>query len=211
MYARGDKIGKLLAYISVLPVILVFCQASKVYWRREMHEVVLLLGMAACEGITRVLKHTLQQPRPDTCTALQMCHSHGMPSSHTSAAFFYATFTLLHSRQRLRQQQRPAAAALLVMEQAATWAVAAAVAVSRIYLGYHSALQVAAGAALGTLLGVVWYCGCHVGSSRWGPLVQSPLCQALGVKDTWALADPLEVERAAAAAAAVATSKQHRA
>jgi membrane-associated phospholipid phosphatase len=82
--------------------------------------------------------------------------------------------------------------------------MAVGVAASRVYLGYHSLDQVAAGAVFGTLFGVLWSLLLHALQPLFKALAGVGLFQALGVKDTYSCADPLLIEAAAHAAAGAA-------
>lgn len=209
-YQRGDTAGKALAHIALAPVLLLVFQFAKVYTRREVHEAVLLAGLVIEEALARALKHLLQHPRPATCALLHMCHSHGMPSSHTSMMFCWTALALCSAYRQSRSQQSgkqgggPAAIARLLtaLELLAYISLSVGVAVSRVYLGYHSIDQVAAGAALGVVFGVAWALVMHVLQPLYRAVAGVKPLQDLGVKDTYSCADPLLVEAAAHAGAA---------
>lgn len=209
-YAHGDSLGKLLAHIALAPVFLVCFQAARVYSRREVHETLLLVGMVAEEAAARALKHLLQHPRPPaTCGMLHLCHSHGMPSSHTSMAFCYLAATT--AAAAVLWARRGAASRLVsAAEQLLLAALAAGVAASRVYLGYHSTDQVLAGAAFGTAFGIAWH-GLTAALAPLYPRVAAawPLAQ-LGVKDTYGCGEPLLLEQQAHTAAAAGGSSSSR-
>jgi dolichyldiphosphatase len=192
-YAPGDTLGKLLAHVALAPVLLLVWQASRVAGRREVHEAVVLAGLVLEEGVARGLKHLLQHPRPATCALLHMCHSHGMPSSHTSMMWCAAAAASCAAARHLRRQGR-LAALLTSAELAALWVAALGVGVSRVYLGYHSTDQVAAGALLGLLFGCAWSLVMHLLQPLYAALAAVPLLQRLGVKDTYGCPEPLLVE-----------------
>eukprot|EP00882_Tetradesmus_deserticola_P006287 GHRQ01006615.1.p1 GENE.GHRQ01006615.1~~GHRQ01006615.1.p1 ORF type:complete len:221 (+),score=73.22 GHRQ01006615.1:392-1054(+) len=195
-YHPGDSIGKLLAYVSLCPVLLLCYQSSKVYTRREVHEAVLLAGLVLQEAAARALKHLLKHPRPATCTILNLCHSHGMPSSHTSMMFAYLAVSSCIALQ-LRRQRGTASRLLAAAEQLALAAAGVGVACSRVYLGYHSSDQVLAGALLGSVFGVAWFGVLRMLAPLYGLLASWRLLQQLGAKDTWGVGEPLAVEQAA--------------
>ncbi|KAF8072818.1 DOLPP1 [Scenedesmus sp. PABB004] len=202
-YAAGDGLGRALAHVALAPVALLVWQAAKVYTRREVHEAALLLGLVLEEGLARALKHALAHPRPPSCAALGLCASHGMPSSHTSLMFAYLAATTA-AAAAAAPRRRPAARALAAAEQAALAAAALGVAASRLYLGYHSADQVAAGAALGAAYGLALHAALAAAAPLFARLAALPPLAALGAKDTWGCAEPLAVEQAAHARAAKA-------
>jgi hypothetical protein len=91
---------------------------------------------------------------------------------------------------------------LTLLELAAYNSLAVGVAASRVYLGYHSADQVAAGATLGAVFGAAWALLLHCLQPVYRAAASSKMLQALGVKDSYSCAEPLLVEAAAHAAAA---------
>lgn len=200
-YQRGDTLGKLLAHLALAPVLLLVFQFAKVYTRREVHEAVLLVALVLEEGIARALKHVLQHPRPATCAMLHICHSHGMPSSHTSMMFCWAALAGCTALRHF-SKQGTAARLLVLLELLAYSSAAAGVAASRVYLGYHSIDQVAAGAVFGVVFGALWSSVMHVLQPLYKAVADVQLLQGLGVKDTYSCADPLLVEADAHKAAA---------
>ncbi|GBF99271.1 dolichyldiphosphatase-like [Raphidocelis subcapitata] len=196
-YARGDLIGKALAHASLLPVLLLCAQAAKVYSRREVHEAAVLAGLVATEAVARGLKHLVRSPRPaEGCALLGVCDAHGMPSSHTAMAFAYAALSAA-AAAALAARRRPAARALAALEVFGCGAAAALVAASRVYLGYHSPAQVAAGAALGLALGLAWHAAMAAAgrAGLFAAAARGPLAELVGAKDTWGCAEPLRLER----------------
>lgn len=87
-----------------------------------------------------------------------------MPSAHAQFGFFFATYLSLHHPRRYR--------VLLLFP------IAAAIAASRVYLGYHYVSQVLAGSLFGLVMGAVWFLvvavARRVGLVRWGVSVFGP-------------------------------------
>jgi membrane-associated phospholipid phosphatase len=106
--------------------------------------------------------------------------------------------------RHFRQQQHTLSQLLSAAEVAAAWVGAAAVAASRVYLGYHSTDQVLAGAALGLVWGAALAVLLHALQPLYGAVARVRMLQQLGVKDTYGCAQPLLVEAAAHAEAAAA-------
>ncbi|MEW5306708.1 MAG: hypothetical protein WDW36_009152 [Sanguina aurantia] len=72
---------------------------------REPHQAAIVCGFVINELAARSLKHVLQQPRPsESCAALSLCDSYGMPSSHAAAMAFAL---ILHLQLSLRRQRLP--------------------------------------------------------------------------------------------------------
>jgi dolichyldiphosphatase len=138
-----------------------------------------------------------------------------MPSSHASVMAFAATtcaLIFLH-RQRLRragaggQATSPvggtgglAAAlgrAVEGVQVLSLAALTAAVGYGRVYLGYHSPDQVAAGAALGAACAVVWWQLTAAACRQWGSaLLRLAPLRALRLRDTLGFPDVHAAEAA---------------
>eukprot|EP00191_Tetraselmis_sp_GSL018_P000198 CAMPEP_0177612078 /NCGR_PEP_ID=MMETSP0419_2-20121207/20967_1 /TAXON_ID=582737 /ORGANISM="Tetraselmis sp., Strain GSL018" /LENGTH=114 /DNA_ID=CAMNT_0019108119 /DNA_START=779 /DNA_END=1120 /DNA_ORIENTATION=- len=78
---------------------------------------------------------------------------------------------------------------------AALVALSAMVAWSRVYLGYHSPAQVFAGLAAGTSFGLLWGRVTLAAAPLFPRLERSALGEALALRDTSHLEDPLAAER----------------
>lgn len=157
------------------------------------------LGCLASEVLARVLKRHFQQARPaETCQQLNLCHSHGMPSSHTQMMFFIFSLSTLLACYR-RGWMKPSVpqkgskvkqtVQMLVslVEFAALAAASAAVAVSRVYLGYHSVDQVMAGAVVGSVFGTAWFVVMLALAPVYQKVAQLPVSNWLNVRNTWDL------------------------
>lgn len=200
-YSAGDALGKVLAHASLAPVAMLLLQAGRVHARREVHEALVLCGLVLEEAVARCLKAMLRQPRPaGTCAALGLCSSHGMPSSHASLAAAAATLMLLRATM-LWPLRRCFSRTVSAVETAVVVAAAAAAAVSRVYLGYHSWAQVAAGVVLGCVFGCLWHMVLAAAAPWYAVAAAAPPLAALGFKDTWGEHDALAVEAAAHTAA----------
>ena len=85
-YNKGDLIGKLYAISTLLPLAAVVCLVCLVALKRSRYSLVLLSGQTANEVLNAVLKHIIQEPRPDAT----LRGGYGMPSSHAQFAGFLA-------------------------------------------------------------------------------------------------------------------------
>ncbi|CAL5207206.1 unnamed protein product [Lathyrus oleraceus] len=150
-YGRGDKLGHFLAWISLVPVFISFGGfISHFIFRREIQGIFFFLGLIVSQFINEFIKTTVQQARPETCTLLEMCDSHGWPSSHCQYMFFFATYlTLLASKGTGFSKN--------IGLNLLTWSLAFLTMYSRVYLGYHTVAQVLAGTGLGVFLGAAWF------------------------------------------------------
>ena len=179
-FRRDDPAGEALAYAANAPVWAVAHLCAAAYARREVRAGLLLAGLAGNHALSYALKRAVAAPRPRAhCEALGTCASFGMPSTHAQFAAFLAGHALLRARRR-------PGSALRLLEALALAALAAAVALSRVYLGYHTPGQVAAGGALGLALGALWAAAVErAGAAGWlRRLERSELGETLLLKDS---------------------------
>ncbi|KAK8960377.1 hypothetical protein KSP40_PGU000599 [Platanthera guangdongensis] len=155
-YERGDYFGHFLAWVSLIPVFISLGGfLTHFLFRREIQGLFFALGLLFSQFFNELIKSSVQQSRPATCAILEMCDSHGWPSSHSQYMFFFATYLSLlcltgtggtASSWRWR-----------FLHALFPWPTAILTLYSRVYLGYHTVAQVFAGAILGVFLGVVWF------------------------------------------------------
>lgn len=152
-YRKGDQLGHFLAWVSLVPVFISLGGfVSHFIFRRELQGMFFALGLVVSQFINELVKKWFQQARPETCALLEMCDSHGWPSSHSQYMFFFAVYyTLLTCRGIGLWTRNDLVVNFL------HWSLALLTMYSRVYLGYHTVAQVFAGATLGTFLGVVWF------------------------------------------------------
>ncbi|XP_008793550.2 lipid phosphate phosphatase gamma isoform X2 [Phoenix dactylifera] len=192
-YRRGDSLGHFLAWVSLIPVFISLGGfVTHFVFRRELQGLCFALGLIVSQVLNELIKTSVQQSRPATCAALEMCESHGWPSSHAQYMFFFAAyFTLLcykgvvgvaSSRSRLFLAFLPWPPAVLTMY-------------SRVYLGYHTVAQVFAGATLGVVLGVGWFWIVNSMLMEYFPAIEeSPVGRFLYIKDTSHIPNVLKFE-----------------
>lgn len=165
---------------------------------REAHLAFILIGLFVCEGVARFLKHAFQQPRPPlACETLWAC-SPGLPSSHTQLMAF-ATTVRAGLLARFFAQKHSWSIMLGSLELVLLFLGSAAVAYSRVFLGYHTAEQVWVAAVLGCGLGSMWVW--IMSSKHCDTLFTSFSSCSLGhfmnFKNTWGIADALYLESVA--------------
>ncbi|PKA56206.1 dolichyldiphosphatase [Apostasia shenzhenica] len=155
-YRRGDSLGHFLAWVSLIPVFISLGGfVSHFLFRREIQGLCFALGLLFSQFLNELIKSSVHQSRPATCAALEMCDSHGWPSSHSQYMFFFASY---FSLQCLTGVGGGASSRLSRIVLALfPWPAAILTLYSRVYLGYHSLAQVFAGAILGLFLGVLWF------------------------------------------------------
>ncbi|GMH28672.1 hypothetical protein Nepgr_030515 [Nepenthes gracilis] len=154
-YEKGDQLGHFLAWVSLVPIFITFGGfVSHFVFRRELQGMFFALGILVSQFINEFVKSSVQQARPETCALLEICDSHGWPSSHAQYMFFFAMyFTLLSVRKAAISGGKNSASNSKWILELVAWALALLTLYSRVYLGYHTVAQVFAGAFLGIFLG----------------------------------------------------------
>jgi undecaprenyl-diphosphatase len=105
-----------------------------VVWRRATPFLLVLVAVAAADGVAGLLKLAVGEHRPnDPDPLVTIPHSRSFPSGHTATSFAAATVLT----------------ALVPRAAPAWWILAAAIAYSRLYVGVHFPLDVVGGAAIG--------------------------------------------------------------
>ena len=105
-----------------------------VMWRRVLPFALVVLAVAAADGIATLLKVAIGENRPsDKGSLLTIPHSHSFPSGHTAVAFAAATVL----------------ARLVPRASPAFFVLALAIGYSRVYVGVHWPLDVVGGAVIG--------------------------------------------------------------
>ncbi|TKY52899.1 Lipid phosphate phosphatase gamma [Spatholobus suberectus] len=191
-YQKGDRMGHFLAWVSLVPVFISLGGfVSHFIFRRELQGMFFALGLIVSQFVNELIKTSVQQARPATCALLEMCDSHGWPSSHCQYMFFFATYiTLLSARGLSFWHVRDNLVLHLL-----TWSLAVLTTYSRVYLGYHTVAQVLAGTALGTFLGAVWFWVVNAVLHPYFPVIEeSAFGRRFYVKDTSHIANVLKFE-----------------
>ncbi|OMO73480.1 Phosphatidic acid phosphatase type 2/haloperoxidase [Corchorus olitorius] len=150
------------------------------------------IGLIISQFINELIKKSVQQARPETCALLEMCDSHGWPSSHSQYMFFFAVYYSLLTCKGIGGiwKVKAKGAALFL-----PWSLALLTMYSRVYLGYHTVAQVFAGAALGIFLGWAWFWVVNSKLFGYFPLIEeSPFGRFFYVKDTSHISDVLKFE-----------------
>ncbi|KAM4089915.1 hypothetical protein ACJW30_09G020000 [Castanea mollissima] len=153
-YRKGDQLGHFLAWVSLVPVFISLGGfISHFIFRRELQGMFFALGLIISQFVNELIKTSVQQARPETCVLLEMCDSHGWPSSHSQYMFFFSVYFSLMTYNGYGLFRRTSKWALHFW----LWSLAFLTMYSRVYLGYHTVAQVFAGAILGAFLGAVWF------------------------------------------------------
>eukprot|EP00047_Mylnosiga_fluctuans_P010971 m.18950 g.18950 ORF g.18950 m.18950 type:complete len:229 (+) comp3388_c0_seq2:22-708(+) len=198
-HIKGDNLGLLLAGASLLPFFLVCSLATLVAVRRDLFTLSFLLGILLNEIFNHFLKKHFQEVRPQT--HLRVANEHGMPSSHAQFMAFFAVFFTLFVLVRWRHRSHDVIGKMfdLVTRWASVIVVSSAsgiVALSRVYLGYHTEEQVLVGLYVGAAAGTLWFSLTHFLFSRvvFRRIERWPIAQYLLLRDTGDIDDVMRLE-----------------
>ncbi|KAL6958660.1 dolichyldiphosphatase [Sarracenia purpurea var. burkii] len=191
-YQKGDRLGHFLAWISLVPVFISLGGfVSHFIFRRELQGMFFALGLLISQFVNEFIKKSVQQARPETCALLEMCDSHGWPSSHSQYMFFFATYFNLLTYYKFGVLGRNQ----MWIVGFVVWPTAILTMYSRVYLGYHTVGQVYAGAALGLVLGVGWFWVVNSLLRNYFPAIEeSAFGRMFYVKDTSHIPNVLKFE-----------------
>ncbi|XP_010920897.2 lipid phosphate phosphatase gamma [Elaeis guineensis] len=192
-YRRGDSLGHFLAWVSLIPVFISLGGfVTHFLFRRELQGLCFSLGLLVSQVLNELIKTSVQQSRPDTCAALEMCDSHGWPSSHSQYMFFFAAYCTLLCYKGVVGVASPCSRLFLAF---LPWPAAVLTLYSRVYLGYHTVAQVFAGATLGLVLGVGWFWIVNSMLVEYFPAIEeSAVGRLLYIKDTSHIPNVLKFE-----------------
>lgn len=181
-YEAGDSLGLVLAWASLLPVFISLGGfITHFIFRRELQGMFFALGLLIAQFFSESVKKAVKESRPFTCEALEMCDSHGWPSSHSVYMSFFSIYITLLAACRLSFSTRLGK----VFTMAVPWPFAFLVMYSRIYLGYHTPAQVVGGACFGLILGTVWFLIVNVVLVHTFPVLEElPICKFLCIRDS---------------------------
>ena len=201
-YEDDDLLGFLLALASNLPYLVILDQASKAYSRRDIKNLIILVGLIVNEGLAKAIKQIVKQPRPmGKCMQLGTCDSYGWPSSHTQCMFFFLGLHLYQTiRNRLSTQGKKwpklgwLDSLISLLESTVLLLASLTVGYSRYYLTYHTREQVVVGAIFGLSFSLAW--GLLVMLTRVERVLMAviPLASQLRVRSSLGLPDHVVVE-----------------
>lgn len=191
-YQKGDRLGHFLAWVSLVPVFISLGGFfTHFVFRRELHCMFFALGLIISQFINEIIKTSVQQARPETCALLEMCDSHGWPSSHSQYMFFFAVYFTLLTVEGIGLSQVKNKWAV----NFCPWSLAVLTMFSRVYLGYHTVAQVFAGAVLGIFLGACWFWVVNNVIYEYFPVIEeSKFGRMFYVKDTSHIKNVLKFE-----------------
>ena len=181
--ADDDSVyAPILALLSLLPPFGVCALTTATFIYKDVIAAYLLIGSLFSTVISAILKRVIQQPRPDRYDDDDDIEF-GMPSNHSCFAWFCGTFVVMYVVKRggvwassnlpsrMLNKTEPSPNTIrqwtslmklwnflhTLFTLILTLFIAFGSTYSRVYLGYHSSVQVYAGSILGVVLGSFWY------------------------------------------------------
>ncbi|KAJ5825841.1 dolichyldiphosphatase [Penicillium riverlandense] len=156
-YNPEDPLSFVSAWLALVPQALCVSYATLMWASREAEVILMFVGQMGCEAFNFVLKRIIKEERPKEMFG----KGYGMPSSHAQFMAFFAVYLTLFLL--IRHTPTPASAypfrdfLLRVALAVGLCAGASAVAVSRVYLSYHTPRQVLAGCSAGVFCACAWF------------------------------------------------------
>ncbi|KLO20698.1 PAP2-domain-containing protein [Schizopora paradoxa] len=115
------------------------------------------LGALACSFAVKGVKRLIRQPRPDHLHPKLKKKTYGMPSTHSAAITFYATYISLAAKFLPIHPSLPPSPLTRTLPVALAIPWASSVIYSRIRLGHHTWPQVGVGCAFGAIFAGMWF------------------------------------------------------
>ncbi|KAI3659017.1 hypothetical protein MP638_006881 [Amoeboaphelidium occidentale] len=160
------------AYASMFPILWLFVLLGIILALRDLTTIMFLLGLVMNEGVNYALKKIIQEERPPLLFTERERHvGFGMPSSHSQYMGFFCAFILSMVFMHWGFKRRVYRNSFIII---LTVILAFLVVTSRVYLGYHTKLQVTVGFTVGLMNGYIWS---NVVYSKWvrGAIDSMPL------------------------------------
>ncbi|KAF9731926.1 hypothetical protein PMIN06_003084 [Paraphaeosphaeria minitans] len=156
-YNPADRVSYLCAWLALVPQGLCVMYATLIWSNREIEIMLMFVGQMGCEALNWCLKRLIKEERPREMHG----KGYGMPSSHAQFVTFFsvtlALFLLFRHVPHPTETHTPFSFLQRFLLSVLALLSAAAVAVSRIYLNYHTPKQVLVGCLAGTVCAVVWF------------------------------------------------------
>ncbi|KAL5967418.1 Dolichyldiphosphatase 1 [Taenia solium] len=151
---KRDVFGRIAAWISQIPLIVVFSVLCLVFFHRDLHTIFYAVGMLANEVICKVSKKIIRIPRPPTHPK-SLVSSYGMPSNHATFMFFMVAYFSLFIKYRLSPRHYSSFARCFTV--LFLFFISVITCYTRVYLEFHYVDQVCIGALFGSILGCLWF------------------------------------------------------
>ncbi|KAL4803299.1 hypothetical protein BDV18DRAFT_145596 [Aspergillus unguis] len=152
-YDPEDPVSFVSAWLALVPQALCVVYVTLVWASREVEVGLMFAGQLVCEALNFALKRIIKEERPKQMFG----KGYGMPSSHAQFVAFFAVYMGLFLLFRHSPNPANSSSLTRIVASIVISFGAIAVAISRIYLTYHTIRQVLAGCAVGVVFAVVWF------------------------------------------------------
>ncbi|KAI9934040.1 hypothetical protein ASPWEDRAFT_36026 [Aspergillus wentii DTO 134E9] len=156
-YNPDDPLSFLSAWLALVPQALCVAYVTLLWASREAEVLLMFAGQMGCEALNFVLKRIIKEERPKQMFG----KGYGMPSSHaqfmTYFAVYMSLFLIFRHKPSIQANRFESCLLARVVLALALCIGAAGVAISRIYLNYHTPRQVLAGCAAGIICAFSWF------------------------------------------------------
>ncbi|PYH48166.1 phosphatase PAP2 family protein [Aspergillus saccharolyticus JOP 1030-1] len=156
-YNPEDPLSFVSAWLALVPQALVISYVTLAWATREVEIALMFAGQMGCEALNFVLKRIIKEERPKQMYG----KGYGMPSSHAQFMTFFAVyaglFLIVRHSPGLKRPASTIHLGVRIFISLVLCVGAAAVAVSRVYLNYHTPKQVLAGCAAGVSCAFAWF------------------------------------------------------
>ncbi|XP_017263020.1 dolichyldiphosphatase 1 [Kryptolebias marmoratus] len=158
-FPEGDLTGRLLAYISLLPVAIIVGFVTLIVFKRELHTISFFGGLLLNEGVNWLLKQIFREPRPCAGIHATVYAEYGMPSNHSQLIWFFVVYFFLFLYLRMHQTNNARCFDLLWRHILSIFLLGMALSVSysRVYLLYHTWSQIFYGGVTGSTFAIIWF------------------------------------------------------
>ncbi|RMZ79101.1 hypothetical protein DV738_g3478, partial [Chaetothyriales sp. CBS 135597] len=157
VYNPSDRLSYVSAWLALAPQVLCIMYVTLIWASREAEITLMFAGQMGCEALNWVLKRLIREQRPKQIVG----KGYGMPSSHSQFVAFFSVyltlFLLLRHQTSLVTSKSPSTFIQRAGVSLLSLVCALSVAVSRVYLSYHTPRQVWVGLAAGAFCGVAWF------------------------------------------------------
>ncbi|OOF91182.1 hypothetical protein ASPCADRAFT_211466 [Aspergillus carbonarius ITEM 5010] len=156
-YNPHDPLSFLSAWLALVPQALCVGYVTLIWASREVEVVLMFAGQLGCEALNFVLKRIVKEERPKQ----MLGKGYGMPSSHSQFMAYFAVYAGLFLIYRHNPALTQSGAMLHFWVRVFIALVlcigAGAVAISRVYLNYHTPRQILAGCGAGVVCAFSWF------------------------------------------------------
>ncbi|KAE8151224.1 phosphatidic acid phosphatase type 2/haloperoxidase [Aspergillus avenaceus] len=156
-YNPDDPVSFLSAWLALVPQALCVSYVTLIWASREVEMLLMFAGQMGCEALNFILKRIIKEERPKQMFG----KGYGMPSSHAQFVAYFAVylglFLIFRHTPTPSHSGSPFHLLIRIVLAVALCVGAGAVAVSRIYLNYHTPKQVLAGCGAGVGCALAWF------------------------------------------------------